>query len=81
MWVGGTDADSEGSFVWSHSGLAMTYTDWQPGQPDHGTNADCVLLITGTRRWHDVGCTQKRPSICEFSSKFGSRLSTLKLKL
>ena len=28
MWIGGTDADSEGTWKWSPSGTLVSYTNW-----------------------------------------------------
>ena len=33
VWIGGTDAASEGTWVWSPSNTPLSYTNWAPGQP------------------------------------------------
>src|SRR5690242_3358842 len=35
LWLGLNDAAVEGTFVWS-SGQPVTYTIWEPGNPDNG---------------------------------------------
>ena len=34
VWIGGTDAASEGTWVWSPSSTPLSYTNWEFGQPD-----------------------------------------------
>jgi hypothetical protein len=48
LWIGLSDAASEGTFVWA-SGEAVTFTYWLPGQPDSNTiGEDYVhMLRTG----------------------------------
>ena len=36
VWIGGTDAASEGTWVWSPSGTPLSYTNWYPGEPNNG---------------------------------------------
>ncbi|XP_046362301.2 galactose-specific lectin nattectin-like, partial [Haliotis rufescens] len=33
-WIGGNDIEIEGIWKWSPSGERVTYTNWEPGQPD-----------------------------------------------
>lgn len=35
LWIGLNDVGQPFDFVWAN-GAAVTYTDWQPGQPDNG---------------------------------------------
>jgi len=44
VWIGLTDADSEGNFAWS-SGDLLGYENWWPGQPDNSGNQDFVYMI------------------------------------
>ena len=63
VWLGFTDAATEGTYVWS-SGQS-TYTSWGTMQPDDaGGNEDCaVFLADGT--WNDAPCGEVRGYICE----------------
>jgi hypothetical protein len=47
LWIGLNDATTEGTFVWS-SGQPVTFTDWQPGEPNNsGGNEDYATI-----NWH-----------------------------
>lgn len=63
LWLGFTDAATEGTYVWT-SGQS-TYTGWGTMQPDDaGGNEDCAVLIPdGT--WNDAPCGELRGYLCE----------------
>jgi len=59
FWIGFTDQDSEGNFVWI-SGEAVTYTNWNGGEPNNAPTPDlrgedyAVLnWNTTTGAWND----------------------------
>ena len=74
-WIGGTDAASEGTWVWSPSGMPLSYTNWHSGQPDNrgpSRNEDCLEFnwgpsgTSGTGKWNDADCSAyKRKYVCE----------------
>jgi hypothetical protein len=65
-WSDGTDAASEGTFVWSTSGLPFTYTGWYPGQPDDvAGDEDCVGFWPAGPGWADLRCDEEMGFICE----------------
>lgn len=55
FWIGFTDQDVEGSFVWI-SGEAVTFTHWNGGEPNNAGNEDYALLNwnTSTGAWNDL---------------------------
>ena len=65
IWIGLSDATSEGHFIWSN-GDPVTYTNWWPGQPDNLGGQDFAYLIdpdspvfTGaTGQWDDGSAPQ-----------------------
>lgn len=68
VWIGGTDAASEGTFVWTN-GQPWSFASWKDGFPVDPTGTrDCAVLVTTTgdlpvfdcRR-----CTEKHGYICE----------------
>lgn len=65
-FIGLTDADSEGSFVWvDGTPLAPEQSNWSLNEPnDAMMNEDCVVLSTAGR-WNDINCATPRPIICE----------------
>ncbi len=55
FWMGFNDIATEGSFVWA-SGDAVTYTNWNGGEPNNSGGEDCAhTWSTGT--WNDIPCT------------------------
>ena len=57
-WIGLNDRAQEGKWVWS-SGKRVTYTDWQPGQPDawkgwDPLGEDAAVLNGPTPGWVDI---------------------------
>jgi hypothetical protein len=68
VWIGGTDAPVEGTFVWTN-GQPWSFASWKDGLPaDPGGNKDCVMLITpsGSLPVFDCrSCSDKRPFVCE----------------
>ncbi len=65
IWLGFSDAVTEGSFVW-YDGSSVTYTNWSPSQPDNSGNEDCTQIRTnGT--WNDLPCSRNSISVIEVS--------------
>ena len=56
-WIGATDTQSEGDFVWM-SGAPWSYTHWGDGEPnDYGNGEDCVgLKGSSSGSWNDYPC-------------------------
>ncbi|MCK6554690.1 DUF4215 domain-containing protein [Candidatus Binatia bacterium] len=54
LWIGLSDAASEGRFVWV-SGEASPYTHWSPGEPnDCGDGEDYVHISPDSGLWNDI---------------------------
>ena len=58
IWIGLTDANTEGSFTWVN-GEAFSYSNWLPGQPDSmDSGEDYVQLLSSSSyncEWNDTG--------------------------
>eukprot|EP00964_Phaeocystis_antarctica_P093722 scaffold60554_cov72-Phaeocystis_antarctica.AAC.4 len=66
VWIGGTDAASEGAWVWSPSNTPLSYTNWNAGEPnDYRTGEDCVLLSSHHGVWNDYPCGRSLRYVCE----------------
>ena len=73
IWLGGTDADSEGNWEWV-TGEPWSYTNWYPGQPDNDATIgqDYLAFVRWDTlgRWDNAGLPRvsidfSRPFICE----------------
>lgn len=54
-WLGGTDAQSEGTWHWL-TGETFTYTSWGPGEPNNANgNENCLSVINDSNmHWNDL---------------------------
>jgi hypothetical protein len=60
IWVGASDGQSEGVWIWvDGEGLVNGYTNWQASQPnDAEPGEDCAVLHSGQGDWNDVDCAE-----------------------
>ena len=66
IYIDGTDAAAEGTFVSNKTGEPLSYTNWHSHEPNNWDNEDCVNMyanINGT--WNDVDCIATLPAACE----------------
>nr|XP_058960676.1 uncharacterized protein LOC131787615 [Pocillopora verrucosa] len=67
-WLGLTDINSEGKFVWS-DGSTFKFKNWAKGQPNNYGNEDCVhtlgFLKNHHYEWNDVNCTDCHRFTCK----------------
>ena len=47
---------AEGSWTWQNSGDDIDYVKVQPGEPNGGTNENCLMMYFENGNWIDVGC-------------------------
>jgi hypothetical protein len=65
IWLGGTDAQREGEFLWA-VGSPLVFTGWAPTQPDNGAGIDCIEKRNdGAGSWYDRRCTDTLRYLCE----------------
>ena len=81
-WIGGTDKDKEGTFVWpsgteffkSNAAVSGVYS--KLSKIAFNTNAedaqDCVTLKDDTGEWDDIICTKTQDYICEKAAYAGA---------
>jgi hypothetical protein len=68
-WIGLKDVKDEGVFVWSVSQTNVSWTNWSPGEPNGGTNENCVVS-TVDARWGDVWCGANAFALCHSCKYF-----------
>ena len=56
LWLGGTDKDQEGKFVWT-DGTAWTYQNWNDKEPNNAGDKEDCLQMDGSGSWNDLSCT------------------------
>ncbi len=57
VMIGLNDITTEGTFVW-YDQNAVTFTNWQNGEPNNQGNEDCVQLRPNNGLWNDIPCGQ-----------------------
>lgn len=72
-WIGGSDIQVEGVFVWdgTSEGVNRDVKYWFPGQPDDGQGLeDCVVFkyddVADNYKFNDIPCTANKTFLCEF---------------
>ena len=73
VWIGGTDAYSEGTWAWSPSNTPVSYTNWNTGQPDNDKGNEHCLQIYNDQaynsdaigKWNDQNCNHKQKYVCQ----------------
>jgi hypothetical protein len=67
-WLGATDIDQEGLFVWvDGSEVAKYFENWGDSEPDNVFGTEhCVFISSDSHTWHDKYCNDQRSSVCEF---------------
>ncbi|NXG58981.1 MBL protein, partial [Hemiprocne comata] len=63
-YLGISDEQTEGRFMYLNGG-AVTYTNWEAGEPNNLKNEDCAV-IQDSGKWNDINCSDSRALIiCE----------------
>jgi len=67
FWLGATDRQNEGTWVWDKTETKVTYTDWQTGEPNnYGGDQNCLLIKRGYKyKWDDSECDSRLGYICQ----------------
>lgn len=70
VWTSGTDAGHEGQWVWKlrRTEKPMTYTKWQPDEPNNGGGREHCLWMDWyfAWSWNDARCDRDKACfICE----------------
>ncbi|XP_053407957.1 perlucin-like [Mercenaria mercenaria] len=70
IWLGATDVESEGTFVWwDGTNVSDFYVNWSPSQPNNYDGMEHCLKSAKVKdrwQWRDGKCFTKLFSLCEF---------------
>ncbi|XP_013402508.1 perlucin-like [Lingula anatina] len=66
-WLGGNDMAQEGRWVWVDTNKVMTYTNWNPEEPNNIKGIEHCLELRSdyTHKWNDAPCGKAKSFICE----------------
>ena len=64
-FIGGTDADKEGKWVWSDR-TKMSYTKWKKDEPNNVRGEHCAVVYTRQNpNWNDIKCSVRQRFVCK----------------
>ena len=66
-WMGVSDREKDGTWKDVH-GDVVSYTKWNAGEPNGGSNENCVEASGATGNWNDITCSANRAYILEPST-------------
>lgn len=59
IWIGATDEATEGTWIWV-SGEPWNHTNWAMGEPNGGSEENCLEYTDGEAAWNDESCISSR---------------------
>jgi Lectin C-type domain len=66
LWLGASDIDSEGDWVWiDGTPLPAPYSDWKSGEPNNDNGEDCLEMQGSSGVWNDDDCDATQSYACE----------------
>ncbi|XP_076111679.1 perlucin-like protein [Mytilus galloprovincialis] len=76
-WMGMADIKNEGDWRWVNDSSAVSYSNWNRGQPNNANNEDCGHFWSAVNyEWNDIMCnTDQMGYICECSDSSNCRPS------
>ena len=63
IWLGISDSQEEGTWVYSNNAKVGNWNNWGEGNPDGGEEENCATLKEDGK-WNDKNCTIMLPFVC-----------------
>ncbi|XP_069121151.1 perlucin-like protein isoform X1 [Argopecten irradians] len=66
FYIGATDVELDGQWLWTNTDDPVLYTDWGNGEPNGDIAENCICLHDNHQfRWVDVKCNRDFSFICK----------------
>ncbi|XP_061170431.1 hepatic lectin-like [Saccostrea echinata] len=66
IWIGATDQEVDGQFIWDGSREKLNFINWRSGEPNnYQQQEDCAVVNYPSGEWCDFPCSDKHYYICE----------------
>ena len=66
FWIGLTDRESEGIYVWESDKSVSTFYNWSYNNPDnYDDNEGCVSIGMFLTLWNDIDCDKEFFALCQ----------------
>jgi hypothetical protein len=66
VWIGGSDLQNEGAWIWEHSKARIVFSNWGQNEPNGNRRENCLHLYKRKDWvWNDTICRLKMGFICE----------------
>ncbi|MBN3290609.1 CLC4E protein, partial [Polypterus senegalus] len=71
VWLGFSDLETEGTWVWVDGLPRKEVTFWNEGEPNNSDmNEDCGSMRPESATWNDLPCAFQRDFVCEKTASF-----------
>lgn len=68
FWLGGSDLETEGTWIWQHTKKPLSFKHWHTGEPNGWRAENCLQIKKSDQgEWNDGSCEQKNHYVCELS--------------
>ena len=65
IWIGIHDIANEGIFVYDSNSQAISYQNWNSGEPNDAGGEDCTEINVANGKWNDSPCNKQMSFVCE----------------
>ena len=69
FWIGIHDIGNEGIFVYDSNSQAISYQNWNSGEPNDAGGEDCTEINVANGKWNDSPCNKQMSFVCEKPGK------------